>query len=116
MSVSAEPSRVAAWPTELRLNRPAGTLAISFDDGRRFELTAEQLRRASPSASERGHGWGARPSPRAVGEGVTMTDLRPIGRYAVRIVFSDGHDSGLYTWPLLYGLGERGSTDAGAQA
>lgn len=104
MTAAPPPDR-EAWPTELRLQRSARTLEIAFDDGRRFVLGAERLRRASPSAAERGHGGPKTDLIDMDASGVGIADLRPVGRYAVRIVFSDGHDSGLYTWPLLYRLG-----------
>jgi DUF971 family protein len=92
------------WPTELRVRRAARLLEIDFDNGARFSLPAEYLRVMTPSAEDRGHGAGP---GRTVGgkKDVTIRDLRPIGRYAVRIDFSDGHDTGLYSWDELYRLG-----------
>ena len=92
------------WPTELRVRRAARLLEIDFDDGARFSLPAEYLRVMTPSAEDRGHGAGP---GRTVGgkKTVAINDLRPIGRYAVRIDFSDGHDTGLYSWDELYRLG-----------
>lgn len=92
------------WPTELRVRAGARTLEIDFDDGARFDLPAEYLRVMTPSAADRGHGAG--PGRTVAGKaGVALADLQPIGRYAVRIVFSDGHDSGLYSWDELHRLG-----------
>ncbi len=91
-------------PTELKLRKRSRQLEVQFSDGTRFDLSAEYLRVHSPSAEVQGHG---------AGEGVLVVDkegvnvdrIEPIGRYAVRLVFDDGHDTGLYTWPILYKLG-----------
>jgi DUF971 family protein len=92
-----------SWPIELRLNPGRDTLAVSFDSGEHFALAAEYLRVESPSAEVRGHG-----GPRQIVRGkeaVKITALEPVGNYAVRIVFDDGHDSGLYSWDFLLKLG-----------
>ena len=92
------------WPSEIRLNPARDTLTIAFDNGERFELRAEYLRVESPSAEVRGHGGG----PKTVLRGkqdVKIAGLEPVGNYAVRIGFDDGHDSGLYSWAYLYRLG-----------
>jgi DUF971 family protein len=92
------------WPTELRVRRAARTLEIAFDDGASFTLPAEYLRVMTPSAEDRGHGSG--PGRTVHGKAaVAIDDLRPVGRYAVRISFSDGHDTGLYSWDELRRLG-----------
>jgi DUF971 family protein len=91
------------WPTELKVRRGARTLAISFDNGERFVLPAEYLRVMTGSALDRGHGE-ARP-PVAGKQAVGIADITPIGRYAVRIRFDDGHDTGLYSWDALHDLG-----------
>ena len=91
------------WPIELRVKRSERTLTISFDDGQRFVLPAEYLRVMTGSALDRGHGE-ERP-PVAGKQDVAVTDITPIGRYAVRIKFDDGHDTGLYSWDALYDLG-----------
>jgi len=97
-------ARARPWPTELKLRRAARVLEVAFDDGERFSLPAEYLRVMTPSASDRGHGAG--PGRTVAGkQGVGIKDLRPIGRYAVRIDFDDGHDSGLYSWEFLRNLG-----------
>jgi DUF971 family protein len=86
-------------------DREARLLRIAFDDGARFEIPFELLRVESPSAENKGHG-GAGTLPPVTGKanvGVTRAD--PVGRYAVRIGFDDGHDTGLYSWDLLYDLG-----------
>src|SRR4051812_13940544 len=94
----------APWPTELRLNPERDVLTVAFDNGGRFELRAEYLRVESPSAEVRGHGAG----PKTIVKGkqqVKISGLEPVGNYAVRIGFDDGHDSGLYSWAYLHRLG-----------
>jgi DUF971 family protein len=89
-----------SWPTELRVNPGKDTLRIAFSDGAAIVLSAERLRVESPSAEVRGHG-GVRPPPVRGKENVKISRLEPVGNYAVRIVFDDGHDSGLYSWDYL---------------
>lgn len=99
MSSNADP-----WPTELRVNRVEKLLIVTFDDGARFELPAELLRVESPSAEVKGHGAGQKtivPGRRHVG----IMDLEPVGNYAVRILFDDMHNTGMYSWRYLYHLG-----------
>ncbi len=92
------------WPTELRLAKDGGRLTVSFDDGQSFALSAEYLRVMTGSAEDRGHGSGPRP-PIPGKAGVIIRRVDPVGAYAVRLVFDDGHDSGLYSWDLLHDLG-----------
>ena len=92
------------WPTEIRVRRSDHTVRISFDDGADFNLPAEYLRVMTGSALDRGHGE-ARP-PVGGKHDVGVTEVTPIGRYAVRIRFDDGHDTGLYSWDALYALGQ----------
>jgi DUF971 family protein len=92
------------WPTELRVNRAERRLSVTFDDGARFELPAELLRVESPSAEVKGHG----PGQKTIVAGrrhVGIMDLEPVGNYAVRIMFDDLHNTGMYTWRYLYHLG-----------
>lgn len=92
------------WPTEIRLSPDKRTLTVSFDDGAHFALPAEYLRVESPSAEVQGH----RPEEKKTVEGkqnVTITAIEPVGNYAVRLVFDDGHDTGLYGWDYLAELG-----------
>lgn len=89
-----------SWPTELRVNPGKDTLRVAFSDGATIVLSAEKLRVESPSAEVRGHG-GVRPPPIRGKENVKISRLEPVGNYAVRIVFDDGHDSGLYSWDYL---------------
>ena len=92
------------WPTELRLAPGGARLTVSFDDGEAYALDAEYLRVMTGSAEGRGHGAGPRP-PIPGKQQVRVTAVNPVGRYAVRLVFDDGHDTGLYSWDLLRQLG-----------
>lgn len=92
------------WPVELRLDKGKTILHVAFDSGERFALPAEYLRVESPSAEVQGH----TPSQKQIIGGkqnVKIRDLEAVGNYAVRILFDDGHDSGLYSWEVLHGLG-----------
>ena len=92
--------------TEIKLRRRSRVLEVSFDDGSRFELPFEYLRVHSPSAEVRGHGAGE--GVLVLGkENVVVTAVEPIGQYAVKLVFDDGHDTGLYTWNYLHQLGSQ---------
>jgi len=91
-------------PTEIRLKRAERCLEIRFDDKATFRLPAELLRVESPSAEVQGHSPAQRQLV-AGAAGVGIARLEPVGNYAIRIVFDDGHDTGLYTWSYLYELG-----------
>jgi DUF971 family protein len=94
----------ARWPTELRLKRAERRLDITFDDGTSFALPAEYLRVESPSAEVQGHG----PDQKlTVGgkSGVGIVRIEPVGHYAVRLIFDDRHDTGIYSWTYLHQLG-----------
>ncbi len=93
-----------AWPTEIRLETGGRTLHVAFADGGRVALPAEYLRVESPSAEVQGHGPGER---RTVGgkRRVAIRGVEAVGNYAVRLVFDDGHDTGIYTWETLAALG-----------
>ncbi len=93
------------WPTELRLKDRGRVLAIAFDDAT-FELSAEYLRVTSPSAEVQGHSAAER---RTVGgkRNVSISAIQPVGNYAVRLVFDDAHDTGLFTWDYLHELGTK---------
>lgn len=93
-------------PTEIKLRRNSRLLVVSFDDDRSFEYSFEYLRVHSPSAEVKGHGPGQERLQTGK-ERVAITKIEPVGHYAVRLVFDDGHDSGLYTWAYLLELGER---------
>jgi DUF971 family protein len=91
-------------PTEIKLRSRSRVLEVTFADGQRFELPFEYLRVHSPSAEVKGHGPGQ--EVLVVGkENVGIRAVEPIGQYAVKLVFDDGHDTGLYTWNYLYELG-----------
>jgi DUF971 family protein len=92
------------WPTGIRVRKSARLLEIAFDDGARFELPAEYLRVMTGSAVDRGHGAGPR-KPLGGKLQVGLVDARPVGGYALRLVFDDGHDTGLYSFDELYRLG-----------
>lgn len=94
------------FPTDIRVHQKSRLLEISFSNGRRFELPFEFLRVYSPSAEVRGHGVGQEVLQTGKQE-VMLTGVEPVGHYAVRLVFSDGHDSGLYSWDHLLMLGEQ---------
>ncbi|KAI5915260.1 gamma-butyrobetaine hydroxylase-like domain-containing protein [Thauera sp. 2A1] len=91
-------------PTEITLHRKSRVLEIAFDDGTRFQLPFEFLRVYSPSAEVRGHGPGQETLQQGKRD-VDVLSLEPVGNYAVKPGFSDGHDSGLYSWDYLYMLG-----------
>jgi DUF971 family protein len=94
----------AHWPTEIRLKQAEKVLEIDFDDGSSFRLPAELLRVESPSAEVQGHG----PGQKTVVAGrrhVGIIKVEPVGNYAVRLVFDDLHDTGIYSWKYLYKLG-----------
>ncbi len=93
-------------PTEIKLHQKSRVLEITFDDGKRFSLPCEYLRVFSPSAEVRGHGPGQ--EVLQVGKrDVEIKEIEPVGVYAVKLAFSDGHDTGLYSWEYLYELGEK---------
>lgn len=93
-------------PTEIKLHQQSRVLDIAFDNGERFTLPCEFLRVYSPSAEVRGHGAGQ--ETLQVGKkDVEINRIEPVGHYAVVLVFSDGHDTGIYSWDYLYDLGSR---------
>jgi DUF971 family protein len=92
------------WPVEIRLKRTEKVLELLFDDGERFCLPAEYLRVESPSAEVQGHGPGQKTLIAGRAE-VGITAVEPVGNYAVRLVFDDLHDTGIYSWSYLYELG-----------
>ena len=89
---------------EVRLRRADQVLEVAYADGRRFAFPAELLRVESPSAEVQGHGPGQRVYV-AGKRHVAITGIDPVGSYAVRLRFDDGHDTGLYSWEYFYGLG-----------
>jgi DUF971 family protein len=100
----------APQPTDIKIRTQSRLLEVAFDDGARFELPFEYLRVFSPSAEVKGHGPGEgilQLGKQAVG----VTGVEPVGNYAIRLLFDDGHDTGLYSWPLLYTLGRDRETN-----
>ncbi|NOS89575.1 MAG: DUF971 domain-containing protein [Methylococcaceae bacterium] len=92
------------WPTEIKLHQASNVLEVSFDDGSVFQLPGEYLRVYTPSAEAVGHGPGQ--ETLQIGkEAVSIQHIKPVGNYAIAPVFSDGHDSGIYTFDMLYKLG-----------
>lgn len=91
-------------PSEIKLHRKSRVLELIYDNGERFELDFEFLRVFTPSAEARGHAPGQEILQTGK-RGVDIECLEPVGTYALRPVFSDGHDSGLYSWDMLYNLG-----------
>ena len=88
-------------PTNIVLHNRSRVLEVSFEDGRTYKLPYEFLRVVSPSAEVRGHGPGQ--ETLQVGKrDVTITEVEPVGHYAIRPTFSDGHNSGIYSWDYLY--------------
>jgi DUF971 family protein len=97
-------SETKSWPSELRVSKDKNALTVTFDNGETFTHPAEMLRVLSPSAEVQGHS----PEQRVTVPGkrdVKIVQVLPIGNYAVRIVFNDGHDSGIFTWTYLHELG-----------
>ena len=92
-------------PESINLHQKSRILEITFSDGQNFELSCELLRVYSPSAEVKGHGPGQ--SVLQTGkENVSITRIEPVGHYAVKLIFDDGHETGLYSWAYLYELGE----------
>lgn len=94
------------WPTEIRLKQDRRTLSLAFDDGVVHEVSAEMLRVLSPSAEVQGHSPEQR---KTVGgkQNVTIAAVDPVGNYAVRLTFDDGHNTGIFTWGYLRKLGDQ---------
>ena len=93
-------------PTDIIYHQQRHELEIAFDDGARFHLPAELLRVYSPSAEVRGH-WGQGAKLEVDKQDVAILEMHPVGQYAVKIVFDDGHASGLFDWRYLYDLGRK---------
>lgn len=92
-------------PTEITLHQQSRVLELAFDDGTRYKLPFEFLRVFSPSAEVRGHGPGQE-MLQCGKKNVMLTGVEPAGSYALKLIFDDGHDSGLYTWDYLHELGK----------
>jgi DUF971 family protein len=91
-------------PTEIKLHQKSRVLEVSFDDGSQFKLPCEYLRVYSPSAEVRGHGPGQEVLQLGK-EAVNITNIEPVGTYAVCLHFDDGHNTGIYSWEYLHDLG-----------
>ena len=103
MSVTAEKQRQTPWPVKIEFSKSRKQLAVQFDNGELRIHSAEKLRVNSPSAEVQGH----HPSEKQTvmgKENVTIIDMQAVGNYAVRLVFDDGHKTGIYTWDFLYNL------------
>ncbi len=94
----------APWPRELVYQRESKVLKVAFEDGNVFVLPAEYLRVESPSAEVQGHGASTKVTV-AGKRNVAIRAMEPVGQYAVRIIFDDGHDTGLFSWSYLHDLG-----------
>ena len=92
------------WPTQIKLHQVSNILEISFNNGSMFQLPSEYLRVYTPSAEAVGHAPGQE-ILQTDKEDVSIKEIKPVGNYAITPVFSDGHDSGIYTWDMLYKLG-----------
>jgi len=91
-------------PTEIKLHQQSHLMEVAFNNGDRYEFSYEYLRVYSPSAEVRGHGPGQ--ETLQVGKkNIDIKNVEPVGHYAVCLTFSDGHDSGIYSWDYLYDLG-----------
>jgi DUF971 family protein len=100
------PGKTPPLPSEIKLHQKSRILEVAFNDGRTFKLPCEFLRVFSPSAEVRGHGPGQ--EVLQVGKkDVEITKIEPVGQYAIQFTFSDGHDTGIYSWDLLYDYGVR---------
>ena len=101
--------RESPQPTEIKLHQKSRVLEIAFDDGTSYRLPFEFLRVHSPSAEVRGHGPGQEVLQAGKKE-VDITRVEPVGSYAIQLCFSDGHDTGIYSWDLLYQYGAQQET------
>lgn len=93
------------WPLRVNFKKEKNSLEVEFDDGEVFHFTAEYLRIESPSAEVRGHGMAEK---RIISgcQHIAITAIEPVGNYAIRILFDDGHTTGIYSWSYLHQLGK----------
>ena len=94
------------WPSEIRLSTDKKTLNVTFEGGNSVALSAELLRVESPSAEVQGHGVGQKTTPLGK-QDVRITGIEPVGNYAVRLIFDDGHSTGIFSWDILQDYGQR---------
>lgn len=99
-------SSLDVWPEEIRLAKSKSLLDVRFDNGKSFSLSAELLRVESPSAEVQGHGPGQKTTPFGKRD-ILISSIEPVGNYAIRIGFSDGHKTGIFSWSTLYDYGLR---------
>ena len=102
----APPQETPIWPSEIRLAKTRDCIDIKFDNNESVSLSAELLRVESPSAEVQGHGAGQKITPTGK-RLVKITGIEPVGNYAIRLAFDDGHDTGIFSWALLYDYGQR---------
>ena len=102
--------RNSPQPTEIKIRTESRVLVVHFEDGSRFDLPFEYLRVFSPSAEVRGHGTGEGVLQLGKSD-VGITGVEPVGNYALRLLFDDGHNTGLYSWTLLHELGRDRETN-----
>ena len=95
-----------AWPSEIRVSTDKKTLSVIFEGGESITLSAELLRVESPSAEVQGHGVGQKTTPLGK-QDVRITGIEPVGNYAVRLTFDDGHNTGIFSWDILQDYGRR---------
>jgi len=103
-------SKTKVRPTEIKLHQKSRILEVTFDDGSAFKLPCEYLRVFSPSAEVRGHGPGQEVLQLGK-EKVNITNIEPVGTYAVVLHFDDGHNTGIYSWDYLHDLGVNQETN-----
>ena len=94
------------WPEEIRLSKSKDSLFVKFDNGYEVTFSAELLRVESPSAEVQGHGVGQKTTPLGK-QDVRITGIEPVGNYAVRLTFDDGHNTGIFSWDILQDYGRR---------
>ena len=97
---------IDVWPEEIRLAKSKSMLDVRFDNGKSFSISAELLRVESPSAEVQGHGPSQKSTPFGK-QDILIKSIEPVGNYAIRIGFSDGHDTGIFSWSTLYDYGLR---------
>ena len=103
---ASQTSKDTPLPTEIKLHQASRMLELTFDNGKTFQLPCEFLRVYSPSAEVRGHGPGQE-TLQAGKKNVEIKAVEPVGNYAVQLAFSDGHNTGIYSWDILYDYGVR---------
>ena len=91
-------------PVSIKLHQKSRLLEVEYDNGRQFQFSTEFLRVYSPSADVRGHGPGQGVLQTGK-ENVSISSIEPMGNYAIKLHFDDGHDTGIYSWPYLYDMG-----------